>query len=86
MRITSKYTNFSRQRILNKRNIDYLAENHLDGYISTRKLSRKLKKINKKDKPFGKDKFTFDLEKKTHIFAQWDKHSKTKKVTKTTQE
>jgi len=48
-------------------NMDHLAENHLDGYISTRKLSRKLKKINKKDKPFGKDKFTFDLEKK-HIY------------------
>ena len=48
-------------------NIDYLAENHLDGYISTRKLSRKLKKINKKDKPFGKDKFTFNHEKNTYI-------------------
>ncbi len=47
--------------------MDYLAENHLDGYISTLKLSRKLKKINKKDKPFGKDKFTFDLEKNTYI-------------------
>ncbi|WP_288267168.1 IS1182 family transposase [uncultured Methanobrevibacter sp.] len=48
-------------------NIDYLVENHLDGYISTRKLSRKLKKINKKDKPFGKDKFIFDHEKNTYI-------------------
>ncbi|WP_407413888.1 transposase, partial [Methanobrevibacter sp.] len=48
-------------------NIDYLAENHLDGYISTRKLSRKLKKINKKDKPFGKDKFIFNHEKNTYI-------------------
>ena len=48
-------------------NIDYLAENQLDGYISTRKLSRKQKKINKKDKPFGKDKFIFDLGKNTYV-------------------
>ena len=54
-------------------NIDYLAENQLDRYISTRKLSRKLKKINKKDKPFGKDKFTVDYEKNTCI-CQWAKY------------
>lgn len=35
--------------------------------ISTRKLSKKLKKINKKDKPFKKDKFIFDHEKK-HLY------------------
>lgn len=42
--------------------------------ISTRKLSKKLKKINKKDKPFKKDKFIFDHEKKTPISAQWVKY------------
>ena len=48
-------------------NMEYLEENQLDGYISTRKLSRKFKKLNKKDNPYSKDNFTFDLEKNTYI-------------------
>ena len=33
----------------------------------TRKLSRKEKKYNKFDKPFGKDNFTYDAEIETYI-------------------
>lgn len=48
-------------------NMNYLEENQLDGYISTRKLSRIYKKNNEKNNPFSKDYFNFDLEKNTYI-------------------
>lgn len=48
-------------------NMQYLEDKQLDGYISTRKLSRKLKKVNKNENPYSKDNFTFDVEKKTYI-------------------
>ena len=49
------------------RNMEYLEENQLDGYISSRKLSRKLKKYNRKDKPYSKDNFTYDFNKNAYI-------------------
>ena len=48
-------------------NTTYLEEKWLDGYISTRKLSRKEKKYNVWEKPFQKDKFTYDAEVEIHI-------------------
>ncbi|MCC7561965.1 MAG: IS1182 family transposase [Methanobrevibacter arboriphilus] len=48
-------------------NMEYLEENKLDGYISSRKLSRKLKSYNKKDNPYSKDNFIFNREKNTYI-------------------
>lgn len=48
-------------------NMEYLEEHQLDGYISSRKLSRKLKNINKIEKPYSKDNFTFNVEKNTYI-------------------
>ena len=48
-------------------NTTYLEEKGLDGYISTRKLSRKEKKYNLWDKPFKKDNFTYDAEIGTYI-------------------
>ena len=48
-------------------NMTFLEENQLDGYISSRKLSRKFKKYNKRINPYSKDNFTFDLEKNTYI-------------------
>lgn len=54
--------------------------------ISTRKLSKKLKKINKKDKPFKKDKFIFDHEKKHLYLPNGSNTRKPKKATKRTHE
>lgn len=51
-------------------NTQYLKDKCLDGYIASRKLSRKAKKINKKDNPFSKDYFIFDLEKDGYICPQ----------------
>ena len=48
-------------------NITYLEEKGLDGYISTRKLSRKEKKYNLWEKPFQKDNFCYDAEIETYI-------------------
>ena len=48
-------------------NTTYLEEKGLDGYISTRKLSRKEKKYNLWEKPFQKDNFTYDAEIETYI-------------------
>ena len=48
-------------------NTTYLEEKGLDGYISTRKLSRKEKKYNLWEKPFKKDNFTYDAEIETYI-------------------
>lgn len=47
-------------------NTDFLEENKLDGYIASRKLSRKPKNKGKTN-PFSKDKFTYDSEFKTYI-------------------
>ena len=48
-------------------NTTYLEEKGLDGYISTRKLSRKEKKYNLWEKPFQKDNFDYDAEIETYI-------------------
>lgn len=48
-------------------NMEYLEEEKLDGYISSRKLSRKLKNYKNNNNPYSKDNFTFDLEKNTYI-------------------
>lgn len=48
-------------------NTTYLEEKGLDGYISTRKLSRKEKKYNLWENPFQKDNFTYDAEIETYI-------------------
>ena len=48
-------------------NTEYLEENGLDGYISSRKLARETKKYNKSEKFFGKDNFTYNNEIKTYI-------------------
>lgn len=48
-------------------NTTYLEEKGLDGYISTRKLSRKEKKYNLWEKPFQKDNFCYDAEIETYI-------------------
>ena len=49
------------------KNTTYLEEKGLDGYISTRKLSRKEKKYNLWEKPFQKDNFDYDAEIETYI-------------------
>ncbi len=66
--------------------MDYLLENQLDVYISTRKLSRKLKKINKRDKPCVKDKFIFNLEKNTYICPMGQILENQRTLKKTSQE
>lgn len=48
-------------------NISYLEEKHLDGYISTRKVSRKEKKYNLAENPFNKDNFKYNAELGTYI-------------------
>ena len=48
-------------------NTDYLDKYGLDGYISSRKLSRKEKKRNLSEKPFSKDNFNYDYEMMTYI-------------------
>lgn len=48
-------------------NTTFLEEKGLDGYISTRKLSRKEKKYNIWEKPFQKDNFDYDAEIETYI-------------------
>ena len=48
-------------------NTTYLEEKGLDGYISTRKLSRKEKKYNLWEEPFQKDNFCYDAEIETYI-------------------
>ncbi|WP_409200292.1 IS1182 family transposase [Methanobrevibacter sp. DSM 116169] len=48
-------------------NIEYLEEEKLDGYISTRKLSRKLKNNKNNNNPYSKDNFTFNLKKDAYI-------------------
>ena len=64
-------------------NTTYLEEKGLDGYISTRKLSRKEKKYNLWEKPFQKDNFCYDAEIETYICPQEkfyieEKHTNTK--------
>lgn len=48
-------------------NTEYLDKYGLDGYISSRKLSRKEKKRNLSEKPFSKDNFNYDYEMMTYI-------------------
>ena len=48
-------------------NTKYLEQEELDGYISSRKLSRKEKKRNLSEKPFSKDNFNYDYEMMTYI-------------------
>lgn len=48
-------------------NTEYLEENGLYGYISSRKLSRETKKYNTPEKFFAKDNITYDNEIKTYI-------------------
>ena len=48
-------------------NAEYLEHKQLDGYISTRKLSRILKKYNIKENPYSKDNFTCNHEKNGYI-------------------
>ena len=48
-------------------NTEYLEQEGLDGYISSRKFSRKEKKYNLTEKPFFKDNFNYDNEIKTYI-------------------
>ena len=48
-------------------NAEYLEHKQLDGYISTRKLSRILKKYNIKQNPYSKDNFTYNHEKDGYI-------------------
>ena len=48
-------------------NAEYLEHKQLDGYISTRKLSRILKKYNIKENPYSKDNFTYNHEKDGYI-------------------
>ena len=48
-------------------NTDYLEQECLDGYISSRKLSRKEKKYNISENPFGKDNFQYNTEIGTYF-------------------
>ena len=48
-------------------NAEYLEQEGLDGYISSRKLARKEKKYNLTVKPFSKDNFNYDNEIGTYI-------------------
>lgn len=48
--------------------MEYLEDNELYGYLSTRKLSRKLIKYNTNNNPYSKDNFIFDLEKNIYIY------------------
>ena len=48
-------------------NTEYLEQEGLDGYISSRKLSRETKKYNKLKKPFSKDNFTYNSELGTYF-------------------
>ncbi len=48
-------------------NTEYLEENGLDGYISSRKLARETKKYDTSDKFFGKDNFTYNNEIQTYV-------------------
>ena len=48
-------------------NAEYLEQEGLDGYISSRKLARKEKKYNLAEKPFSKDNFNYDNEIRTYI-------------------
>ncbi len=49
------------------RNTEYLEHEGLDGYISSRKLSRQIKKYNKLEKPFSKYNFTYNFELGTYF-------------------
>ena len=48
-------------------NTEYLEQEGLDGYISSRKLSIETKKYNKLEKPFSKDNFTYNSELGTYF-------------------
>ena len=48
-------------------NTDYLDKHGLDGYIASRKLSRKEKNRNLSEKPFSKDNFNYNYEMMTYI-------------------
>ena len=48
-------------------NTEYLDKHGFDGYISSRKLSRKEKMRNLSKKPFSKDNFDYDYEMMTYI-------------------
>ena len=47
-------------------NTEYLEQKGLDGYISSRKLSRQNKKYNLTQKPFSKDNFAYNHEMNTY--------------------
>ena len=48
-------------------NTEYLDKHGFDGYISSRKVSRKEKNKNLSEKPFSKDNFNYDYEMMTYI-------------------
>ena len=48
-------------------NTEYLDKHGIDGYIASRKLSRKEKKRNLPEKPFSKDNFNYNYEMMTYI-------------------
>lgn len=48
-------------------NTEYLDKHGFDGYIFSRKLSRKEKNKNLFEKPFSKDNFQYDYEMMTYI-------------------
>ena len=48
-------------------NTEYHDKHGFDGYISSRKLSRKEKKRNLSEKPFSKDNFDYDYEMMTYV-------------------
>lgn len=48
-------------------NTEYLEQEELDGYISSRKLSRQEKKYNLTENPFSKDNFNYNAEIGTYF-------------------
>lgn len=48
-------------------NTEYLEQEELDGYISSRKLSRQDKKYNLTENPFSKDNFNYNAEIGTYF-------------------
>ena len=73
-------------------NTEYLDKHGLDGYIASRKLSRKEKNRNLSEKPFSKDNFNYNYEMMTYIcplgqplYKKANNNTKTKQESRTGQ-